>query len=80
MATPYIYIGPMFRKYGLGQNTIFTAYPKDLLGDLESKVPLLKYLFVKPLEVAAKQKAMATKGTPEYLAQKQIKEAVANGI
>lgn len=76
----FIYIGPNLHKYGLEQNTIFKMYPANLLGDLESKIPLLKQLFVKPSEVLAKQRAVLVKGTPEYLAQNQIREAINNGI
>lgn len=75
------YLGPTMKKHGLCKNTIFTEFPESIVtGELVSKIPLIKLLFVKTDELSKSRKLLTTKGTSINKAFNQAKEAIINGI
>ncbi|MBQ7478243.1 MAG: hypothetical protein IJT01_04995 [Selenomonadaceae bacterium] len=69
---PVIYIGPNQLKLGLKQNTIYEEYPKEFVEGLKGEYPLAGRLFVPSDKLGAAMENAAKKGTPEYLAMKQM--------
>lgn len=75
------YLGPTIKRYGLCRNTIFTEFPESIVtGELVSKIPLIKLLFVKTGKLSESRKLLITKGTSINKAFNQAKEAIVNGI
>lgn len=78
MAKPerYIYLGPNMLKYGLQKYQVFKGGLPKAAEELKAKHPLFNQLFATIDNMAKVEKDMATKGTPAYLALKQLtKEA-----
>ena len=68
----FIYVGPSLAGGVLVKATVFKGgYPQNM-AEILKKYPLIKLLFAAPIDAAATEEKMNTKGTPENEALKQI--------
>jgi hypothetical protein len=75
----YIYIGPSVSAIGLKKNMLFRSdeLPSQLLPIVANK-PAIKSLYVSTRDLAETAKRLATKGSLEYSANKEMLEIARN--
>ena len=71
-----IYIGANRKKYNLKRNRVYTNRPESLIQPLKEKFNLIDKLFVPVDDLNIALDEMQTKGTPRYLALRQIETSV----
>ncbi len=68
----YMYVGKSISKAGLLRWQVFLGGKPAVIETLKEKYPLIEQLFVPITEIDKARQAVATKGTPLYLANQQI--------
>lgn len=74
-----IYCGPNLPGGALQRYTVFKGGFPVHLGDLFEKCPAIKNLFVPVRELAATEKAISTKGTPQNAFYQQVVKFIEKG-
>lgn len=70
----YVYIGDDL-GYEVRRDTVFIGGMPEVLQEKLGKYPEIRLLFVPMEELIEKKKRLYKEGTPEYLANKALKEA-----
>lgn len=71
-AERYMYVGKSITRAGLLQGQVFHGGKPAVIETLKEKYPLIEQLFVPIAEIDKAREAVETKGTPLYLANRQI--------